>query len=118
METPSTATSENHTLRMFLMIAACFAIGSIGFFLAVLMERGAQTHLTEAQGSAIATHELVLTQQQKEAVMQSLSLSKQPVTATTSRTVVHAAGVSPTQADTHDANAAAKLHVLESLNSH
>ena len=109
------------TLRMILMIAACFAIGSIGVLLAVLMQ-------SSDTASSLKVENLVVSQQQQKTdAMQSLSISEQSTavvkitassSASTSRaTVTTTHSASPTQADTKDTNAAAKLKILEALNS-
>jgi hypothetical protein len=112
MMAPKETTSHDTLLRMLLVIAACFAIGSIGFLLAVLLGYGAQHTAVVPQLTAV---------QAKSAAMQSLSASEQNGTPTSLSTSTSTAGsasaVSPAQADTADTNAAAKLKVLEGLNA-
>jgi hypothetical protein len=116
--------SGEHALRIVLIVAAFFAIGSVGFFLAVLLGYG-------QQGMANAPQPV--SAQAKEAAMQSLSTSEQaggvnatstPVPAnvangrTSGNGSASASGnVPPAQADTTDQSAAAKLQVLENLNA-
>jgi hypothetical protein len=108
-------TSEN-ALRIVLMIAAVIAIGSIGFFLAVLLE-----NTTQAPATASSTAITVI--KQKQDAMQSLAASEQtgsstvivaPVSTSSGST---ANTPSASQSDPNDPNAAAKLRILESLNS-
>ena len=113
----TTTITQTRTLRAMVMVAACFAIGSIGFFLAVLLQHTAQPAVLTTQG-------LNAVQQQKEAAMRSLAASEQTPTASTSnanpsisQAPPKGSGVSPAQADTQDPNAAAKLKILEGLNS-
>ena len=110
--------SQDHTLRMILMIAACFAVGSIGFFVAVLLQHTTQPSLQTSQAQEVEA-------QVKSAAMQSLAASEPTPTPTATSTPAAGAhpaavapAVSPQQADTNDANAAAKLKVLEQLSSH
>ena len=106
MNVPKESAAHEHLLRMILMIAACFAIGCVGFFLAVLLEHGSQASQTNiAQLPSI---------QAKNDAMQSLTASEQTGNSTPASTT---APISPTQADPNDEDAAAKLQVLEGLNS-
>ena len=104
------------------MIAACFAIGSIGFFLAVLLQH-------DAQGSQSSVGTLP-SLQARDAAMQSLAASEvigsstpgtvsatSTTNTTTSPSPSAAPAVPPMQADSRDPNAAAKLKLLQSLNS-
>ncbi len=82
---------DENVLRMILMIAACFAIGSVGFFFAVLLQRGAQgmaaapVHVITPQERQAAMQSVAaseagqpqLTDQQKQAAMQSVAASMQ-----------------------------------------
>jgi|GEM_PF-2154546 len=105
-------TPREHTLRMVLMIAACFAIGSFGVFAAVYLQSISQKSAIEASSSV---HQLTLTDAQKEAVLASLSTSNASSTAAASYTANN--NVPSGQADIHDPQAAMKLKVLESLSA-
>lgn len=67
-------------LRILLAVAACFAIGSVGFFLATLLQQKNTTAITPSP------HQLIVVQEEKDAAMQSLARSEasstQPDTAT------------------------------------
>jgi hypothetical protein len=107
MVNPTDMTPREHTLRMVLMIAACFAVGSIGVFAAVYL----QSISAQQKIDASAVHELKLTQSQKDAVLQSLAALN---TGTSTKSVANN-HMPPSQADIHDPRAAMKLKVLESL---
>ena len=77
-------------LWMLLIIAACFAIGSVSFFLSVILRQSTST-------TASSTQQIVETQAQKDAVMQSLTLS---------------------EASSTSLSTARKLQILAQLNAH
>jgi Trk-type K+ transport system membrane component len=97
------------------MIAACFAIGSVGFFLAVLLE-----HNSQSSTSAIGTLHPVATPASlatKEAIVQSLGNSAATSTSASSTSgSTSGADATAGNSDASDSEAAAKLKVLESLN--
>jgi hypothetical protein len=102
-------------LRIVLLVAACFAIGSVGFFIAVLLQR------TAAPTASVQTIQPVaedISTSTKEAILQSMSNSSDGVTSTSS------AGGSATstgisgQGDNADAQAAAKLKILQAMSAH
>lgn len=106
--------------HVFLIVAACFALGSVGFFLAVLVEGGA----AQKSNSGIAQIPIV-EQQKKDAAMESLSASEQSTSSTATQassesgqaSVSTSSKVSSVQAAPNDQQAAAKLKVLDSLNA-
>ena len=63
-------TRKEISLWMLLAVAACFAIGSVGFFLAVLLQRAD----TSATAQSAQPH--VVAQEEKDAAMRSLILSE------------------------------------------
>jgi hypothetical protein len=111
MKTAKEKASHEESLRMILMIAACFAIGSTGFFLAVFLENS-----NNAPIAATDIKQLVVTQQDKEAILRSLSASSSPI-ADATVSAGASVKVSPMQADPSDHNAAAKMKILESLSA-
>jgi hypothetical protein len=98
-------------LKIFLVVAAVFAIGSVGFFLAVFMGNANSAPATPEQISATI-------EEQHEAAMQSLAQSEAQQSATTSfaGSTSTLPTVMPNQADPSEPDAAEKLKVLESLN--
>ncbi len=110
--------TRDYILRILLLIAVCFAIGSIGLFLAVLMQNS-----NKQPTSKIQSDDATLIQQKKDVAMHSLSASERPVASTsiTTRTSAtstpRAIKASPTQADQNDSNATTKLNILEGLNA-
>ena len=56
-------------LWILLAVAACFAIGSVGFFLATILEKNVPNTVLDLQRPAA-------TQEEKDAAMQSLALSE------------------------------------------
>ena len=107
----TTLSSKPDTLRIILLIAACFAIGSIGMFAAVYLQTLSHENTSDSSSSI---HQLPATQASKEAVMESLSVSS----TSTGDVAGRVSNVPPAQADVHDPHAAQKLKVLESLNAH
>ena len=93
------------------MIAAYFAIGSIGVLAAVYLQTLSHQNTSDSSSSI---HQLPLTQASKEAVMASLSESN----TSTGDVAGRVGNVPPAQADVHDPRAVQKLKVLESLNAH
>lgn len=95
--------------RIILGVIGCFAIGSVGFFLAVFMEYNAQPPTQNIK----QIH--VVSEQQKNAAMQSLSAteSSSGVTIVSTSSLL---SVPVGQASLGDKNAATKLQILEGLN--
>jgi hypothetical protein len=93
------------------MIAACFAIGSVGFFLAVLLQ-----HTSASSSPVVGEIQPVaaeLSTSTKEQILESLdsSSSGAGASASTSSSATSSAASS-------NAQTAAKLKILESLNAH
>jgi hypothetical protein len=117
------AKSKDTALRMILMIAACFAIGAVGVFVAILLQ-----HDNASSSAATGTSTQQLNSDQaKAAALRSLEASNAAADSASSTggspsigTDANTPAVKPTpvQADPSDANAAAKLKILEGLNSH
>ena len=108
MQVPSVPIKWESASRAILFICAGFAIGAIGFFLAVFL--GYKT-----QSGAQATSQVNVIQAQKSAATQRLSASE----ASSGAIVVASSSllsVPEGQAATNDQNASTKLKILESLN--
>lgn len=99
-------------MKIVLLIAAVFAIGSIGFFTAIF--------LGETGTASPQVKQITLTPSQKDAMMQSLAQSDRSAASTSNATTTggSVSGVPASQADTTDQSAAQKLQILESLNAH
>jgi cytoskeletal protein RodZ len=106
MTTPNGTEAHDHLMRMILMIAACFAIGAIGFFLAVLLQRGAQATTPTMTVNQLSTD------RQKEAMLNSASIADSSSTNGTMK-------ISSSSATTagQDPEEGQKLKLLQSLGS-
>ncbi len=102
-------------MRILFVIIACFAIGSIGFFLAVLVESSTQTPTSESKQIAIVSTTST------RSVMQNLAAPDGTSSVSTTSASNHSAdplttNVPSVQASSDDRRAATKLKILESLN--
>jgi hypothetical protein len=97
-------------LRVLIMLAACFAIGSVGFFIAVLLQ-----HAPAASTTVTTIHPVPgdISTSSKEAILESLNGSSTVVVSSTGNSTSTASA----GADA-DAQTAAKLKILEALNAH
>jgi hypothetical protein len=99
--------------EMLFAAAGCFALAAVGFFIAVFLE----LH-TSTVPEALNPQTKGATQADKDQVLQALSGTQNSANATTSTSVGSTHPVAPSQADTKDANASAKLNALDALNAH
>ena len=110
---PGAATGiRDKVLKVIIMIAACFAIGSVGFFIAVLLQH------TAAATPGVTTIQPVVTEPStttKETILESLNNSSDGAKTTASTSTSTATG---THAGNTDAQKAAKLKLLQALNAH
>ncbi|HVM73838.1 MAG TPA: hypothetical protein VMU13_03130 [Candidatus Paceibacterota bacterium] len=114
---PSKRTTRENVQRISLMAAACFAIGAIALFVAVLMQRSAES--APQSLPQISTTQQI--DQQKEALLQSLSATSAAHASTTGTAGAtgkpNSAGATSAPTPTQSSEDAAKLKLLESLNS-
>ena len=113
MQTSPQSGSHEKLLQAILLIAACFAIGSVGFFLAVFLQKNAAT--TQVTGTLVPVADQVPTST-KEQVLESLSDSP---AADTNTSASNSASTSATSSSSQatDASTAAKLKALQSLST-
>jgi cytoskeletal protein RodZ len=101
-------------LRVLIMLAACFAIGSVGFFVAVLLQ-----HAPAASTTVTTIHPVPgdISTSSKEAILESLNGSSTVVVSSTGNSTSTSTSTASAGADA-DAQTAAKLKILEALNAH
>jgi hypothetical protein len=99
-------------VHIVLILAACFAIGSAGFFLAIILGPA-------SSGRAATVPAQQLSSAEKNQIVNNLSTSvgsSSVSAASASSSSQGSQETSPQQADQNDTNASAELKILQSLN--